>query len=389
MFFLVLIIFINEVSALGISPARKIVDFEPGLEDEISLKIINTENKEMKVVIYLEGDDANVVRLEDYELEFIEGEESKTIRYSYNLPNKFGIPGDHDVKIVVREIPKDYATSDTMMGASVAVVHQLRIKVPYPGKYVISDLNIIETGRIDQVDFRIVASNLGNQKIVNAKGIIDIYGLTNEKIITLETKLDSIDAQNRKEFQATWNGPINIGKYYAKLTLTYDGEVSYGDLIFDVGEKNVEVIDITVKNFRLGEIARFDILVDNRWSEEISDAFVELIVMDLSEEIGRFKSASEDIPPMSKMELTAFWDSAGVEEGEYNFKIILNYDDEKIEKNVKTIISLNSIKFDFFGTGAVIANGPGMDKNNVIVIALVVLVLINIGWFIYFRKRRK
>lgn len=386
MFFLIILIFISEVNALGISPARKIVDFEPGLEDEIELKIVNTENKEMKVVIYLEGKDANLVNLKNYKLEFSEGEESKTIRYSYSLPDKFDIPGDHDIKIVVREIPKDYDTLDTLVGATVSVVHQFKIKVPYPGKYVVSDLSIIETGRTDQIDFRIIASNFGNQKIVNAKGIINIQSLTDDKVFTINTKLDSIGSQDKKEFQATWNGPIELGRYYAELTLTYDGKVSYAELIFEVGEKNLEVIDITVKNFRLGEIAKFNILVDNRWSEEINDAFVELIILDLSEEIDRFKSASENIPPLSVMELTAFWDSAGVEEGEYNFKIILNYEGKKIEKIVKTVISLNSIKFDFFGTGAVVANGPGMDTSKIVII---VLIIINIGWFIYFRKRKK
>ena len=247
-------------------------------------------------------------------------------------------------------------------------------------------MSIIETGRTDQIDFRIIASNFGNQKIVNAKGIIDIQSLTDDKVFTINTKLDSIGSQDKKEFQATWNGPIELGRYYAELTLTYDGKVSYAELIFEVGEKNLEVIDITVKNFRLGEIAKFNILVDNRWSEEINDAFVELIILDLSEEIDRFKSASENIPPLSVMELTAFWDSAGVEEGEYNFKIILNYEGKKIEKIVKTVISLNSIKFDFFGTGAVVANGPGMDTSKIVII---VLIIINIGWFIYFRKRKK
>ena len=389
MFFLILIIFINNVSALGISPARKVVDFEPGLEDEIELKITNTENKKMTLVIYAEGEFSDLIGLKEYELRFEPGEEFKTIKYKYKLPDKIEVPGDHNVKIVAREVPNYDSIADTSIGASVAVVHQFKIKVPYPGKYVVPDIKVIETGRTDQIDFRIVGENLGTQKIVNAKGIVDIFGFNNEKITTLETELISIEPNERGEFQLTWKGPINVGKYFAKLTMVYDGDVSYSEIVFEVGEKNVEVIDIVVKNFKLGEIARFDILVENRWAEAVDDAFVELIVMDLSEEIGRFKSASEDIPALSKMELTAFWDSAGVEEGEYNFRIILNYDDEKVEKDVRTIVSLNSIKFDFFGTGAVVANSGGVDKMDIMIGALVLLVMINIGWFFYFKKKKR
>ncbi len=387
-FFLVLIIAVNEVHALGISPARKIVDFESELAGKVDFEIVNTESKDMKVFIYVEGEYADIIKLKDYELTFVAGENSKMTSYEFKLPDKMNVPGEHDVKIVVREVPLDYASAGTIIGGTVAVGHQFKIKVPYPGKYAVVDLKVAETGKTDEVKFIASVNSLGTQKIVNAKGIIDIYGPTNEKLATVETNLDSVDPGLRKDLVAVWGENINPGKYYAKLTLTYDGEVAYAERVFDVGVLDVDVIDINVKDFRLGDIAKFNIMIDNKWADGIKDVYVELIISENGEEIGRIKSASEDIGGLSKGELTAFWDSAGIEEGEYDAKIILYYGDKTVEKDMKTVISLNSIEFDLFA-GAVVAEGGGMDKSDVIILALVVLVIINVGWFIYFKRRKR
>ncbi len=387
-FFLVFIIATSEVHALGIAPARKIVDFDPGLSEKVNFEIVNTESKAMKVFIYAEGEYSEVIKLNDYELTFAAGENSKKTSYEFKLPNKIDKPGEHDVKIVIREVPLDYASEGTIIGGTVAVSHQFKIKVPYPGKYAVADLKIAETGKTDEVKFIVSVNSLGTQKIVNAKGIIDIFGPTNEKLATVETNLDSVDSGLRKDLVAIWDGDINPGKYYAKLTLTYDGEVAYSERVFDVGTLDVEVVDINVKDFKLGEIAKFNILVDNTWADGINEIYVELIISENGEEIGKFKSASENIEGLSKGELTAFWDTAGVEEGSYDAKIVLYYGDKTVEKNMKTVISLNNIEFDLFA-GAVVARSGGVDKSDVIVIALVVLVIINIGWFIYFRRRKK
>ena len=56
---------------------------------------------------------------------------------------------------------------------------------------------------------------------------------------------------------------------------------------------------------------------------------------------------------------------------------------------MRAIISLNSIKFDLFGAGAVVGETEGLDRSDIIIIALIVLILINIGWFVYFKKFKK
>ena len=145
-------------------------------------------------------------------------------------------------------------------------------------------------------------------------------------------------------------------------------------------------MDIYSKAFKLGEVAKFNILVENKWSEKIKDVYTDLLISEGGEEIGRFKSASEDIDSLSKQELTAYWDTAGVKVGEYDAKIALYYDDKVVEKDMKTKVSLNSISFSGF-TGAVV--GENGSNKNLFIGIIVILVLINLSWFIYFKIKNK
>lgn len=379
---------VSNVSALGIAPARKIVNFEPGFEEKVNLRILNNEHKDMKVVLYAEGELANIISLSDVELVFSAGEEEKTVSYTYKLPDKIEKPGEHVVDIVAREIPVKEASSGTSIGASIAVASQLRINVPYPGKYATVELKVAETSRSDQVNFIVVVNNFGTQNIVEAKGIIDILGPTNEKIASVVSESGPVSSGQREEFNAVWTGNINPGKYYAKLSVSYDGDVAEAEKEFTVGTTEIEIKDISVRDFRLGEIAKFEIFVENKWSDAMKDVYTELIISKSGSEIGRFKSASEDVAALSKQTLIAYWDTAGVEEGVYDSTVILYYSGKSSTRDMKAHISLTSIYFDAFGTGLVtgspIGGGP-----NWLVIGLAILVIINIGWFIYFKFRKR
>ena len=317
------------------------------------------------------------------------GELQKSVKYNIKLPEKYDEPGTHEIKIVAREIPVDKAFEGTFVGASVAVVHIVRINVPYPGKYATVELKLGEdTGQ--GADFIVYVNNFGTQKIVSAKGIIDVYGPTNEKLTSLETGLVSVDSGARKAMNVKWDENINSGKYYAKLTVLYDGNVAEYEKVFNVGIRLVDILDIIVKNFKLGGIAKFNILVENGWPEVISDVYTDLLISEKGQEIGRFKSAAEDIPALAKEELTAFWDTAGVEEGDYDAKISLYYDDKIVEKDMKTKISFNSISFSGF-TGAVISDEVGGETSDtkILIGLVVILIIINLIWFVYFKFKKK
>ena len=54
--FVLLIFLVGSVSALGITPARTTVDFEPGLRKTVSFSVVNSEGKDMDLIIYPKGE---------------------------------------------------------------------------------------------------------------------------------------------------------------------------------------------------------------------------------------------------------------------------------------------------------------------------------------------
>jgi len=390
MIFLVFIVLVSQgVYSLGVAPARNTIEFEPEFEEEFDMKIYNSAYKDMKVRIYAEGDLGEDIELDQTELIFSSDEEYKVVRYKVKLPRKLEPPGDHMNNIVIREVPIDSDSEGAVIGSSVAVVHQIVVKVPYPGIYAIAELRILESRSLDKVDFVASVSNLGSDKIDAARGLIDIYDSNNQLVVSLETNLDSVNSKQTNGLAATWDKDVELGKYLAKLTLTYDGQVAEDQREFYVGKLFVDIIDIVVEGFRLGEIAKFVILVENQWPDQINDVYTEFVFSKMGQEVAIVKSASETIDALFTGELIAYWDTVGVEEGIYDTVINLHYNDQKIEKDMKTYVGIDSITFDLFGAGAVIADTGGLDKMNLAIIAVIVLLLANLGWFIYFKKFKK
>ncbi len=407
-----------SADALGVTPGRSTIDFKPGIETSKTFTITNNEHKAFNAYIYVEDELGEYITIEKEIIPFSESDDSKTFTYEINLPDRLVPPGDHWGKIVVMELPSDFlfegddgilGTSLTSMGdkpvglieyesdegksqilATVAVVHQVRVKVPYPGKFIQLDMSVQETVPGEPVKFFVKMFNLGTEDIAKATATIDILGPTNEVIGRIDTEPASIKTMEKGELIGIWESDTNPGMYHAKATLRYDGEVGVFEKNFYVGNMLVEIIDITVRDFSLGSVAKFDMLAESKWNQPITDVYAHITITDKNDnKVADFKSASLDMEPLEKAHLLAYWDTEGVMEGDYTARLALHYGDRVTEKEINTRVGLNSIKMDFVGSGAGAVTSQGDILEQYPIILLVsVLVAINFGWFFYFRKRK-
>jgi len=378
-------------SAIGIAPGRTTVNFEPGMHQEIAFRVENNEHKDMKVLFRVEGELAQYVKLKELLVDFSAGEESKMFSYIIDLPQSFDKPGDHEANVIAQELPKDLKAQGTYVGATAAVATNLLVKVPYPGKYAEIRLDISEAQVNGTTVFIIPVLNFGTEAISKAKGTIEIRGPTNEVLATLETNVLSIPAKGTGELTAGWIANVNAGKYYAVATVNYDGKLAKAEKVFGVGNLYVEVKDIVVKEFTLGDVAKFNILVENKWNEKLDNLYAELIVSnDKGDQLASTKSASTSIEALGQTTLDVFWDTEGVQSGIYNTKVVLHYGDKSSEKQLKIEVTLDKIKTSFVGATAQVVGveQKGILQNSALMIAIVILVVINLGWFIYMRKRK-
>ena len=389
---IILIIFIlqtQNVSSIGITPGRTTVNFEPGLSREVQFSIVNTEKKDMGVVFYIQGELNDSVALGQTFVKFSAFEESKSFSYKINLPQRFDEPGLHTAEIVALEMPNDLEQVGTFVGARVAVISQLHVYVPYPNKYIEGELNIADSE--GKKVFLMPVINRGELDIVNAKAIIDIYTALNEKVATLETEAIPVASLERKELSAEWIPKVNPGKYLAVVSIIYDNEVLEIKKEFNVGESLVEISDLYVRDFSLGEIAKFNALVENKWGNEIKDSFLNILVYNNKGEImADFKSPTYDLNPLSKTEMVAYWDTGGVKQGTYDGKLMLKYGEKSTDRNIQLKISDSSIEISGI-TGKVLVKGSSgkLNINNFLVIAVVVLILVNVIWFFVIRRFMK
>jgi hypothetical protein len=187
-----------------------------------------------------------------------------------------------------------------------------------------------------------------------------------------------------------WKADVPIGDYLAKASLIYDEGTLNFEETFSVGNEDLELKEISVRGFTLGEIAKLEMLVENKWSEPISDAHVETKIMnDRGDIVSSFESATYDVEPLSKKVFVSYWDTAGVRVGTYETEVAVVYGEKSSVKALQ--FDVEEDKLTVIGLGYVIS-AEGDDSNTlmfVLIGVIILLVLVNLLWFFMFRKRFK
>jgi len=389
-------------SALGVSPGRTTMNYDEG-DREVPITIVNSEHKEMTVVIYTRGELGPYITLETQTTTLKADEETKTIQYKTRLPKELS-PGRHVGEIVIMEIPKESIKTEDgkeiiildqqAVSATVAVVSQLQVYVISPGKYLEATIDIVTEGAGEGIARIIIpVTNQGKLGIGSAKATVDIYTALNEKVATLTTNEQSLESLERKEIFAEWNYKSEgmlPGKYRAVATINYDGETAYADKNFDIGSRNLDIESIIISNFKIGEIAKFNILVNNNWNEQISDVNVQIEVYnDAGQVMADFKSANYELKELAKTTIVSYWDTTGVEVGTYEGKLTLKYGDRISERPIKVTVKNNGIEVEGFTGTAIFPKAKLLSTTNILIGVVLLLVIINGIWFYLFLKKKK
>lgn len=388
-----IILLSNNVYSLGIATTRKTFDFEPNAKLQGTFIIVNNEQKDLRVFISARGEIAQYVTLHDAIVTFKPEESQKSFNYDLNLPASFDKPGTHTGEIVVTEIPKGAEEGGTFIGTTLAVVSEIKIRVPYPGKYAETKLEVSEANVNETVTFIVPVMNLGEEDIAKTKGNIRILGPTNEELAKLDTDEKSVKAKTTEELKTSWLAEVNPGVYYAHLRLSYDDKLAQAEKTFVVGNLMIDVLNVSVKDFKLGGIAKFRILLANKWNQPIDNIFAEIIIENnKGDQVAQIKSATTSIAALSQGELFAFWDTEGMAEGGYNARLIIHYADKTTEKQIKLVVALDRI--DTFLPGATAKaiqkeTAKQMTRDTWLMILVFVLIIVNIGWFVYMRRSKK
>lgn len=377
-----------NTSALGITPGRKIINFEPGLEQRIDFTVINSEYNNLGLEVSVKGKLARYVKLKESSFSMSPNEYSREEYYDIKLPEILE-PGLYSTDIIVVEnTGENVEGKDPYIGGKTAVVTQLNVNVPYPGKYIDAKLLNSEDGR----NFYITLEGKGDEKIDELYANITLYDLAENVVRELRTNNVSLKSGERKEISAGWRADVAPGEYIAKAKVYYDGKELVLNKRFKIKDKFLELREIKVENFKLGEITLLNLNVKNWWNEQISDASAEFEFYKGNNKIGETKSSPYSIAPQTDKDVRLYWDTAGLEDGLYNAKIILNYEEKKSEENLKMNISKNGIEFiDAEGVISINESGNIINKKFLgIMLGMIALVIILFAvWIAVVKKSKK
>ena len=150
----------------------------------------------------------------------------------------------------------------------------------------------------------------------------------------------------------------------------------------------MNIKEINVGDFNLGEVAKFDIVIENMWNQLLKDVYGELIVLDKDgTEYTRFKTATVNLEPYGTSLLEAYWSTKNVPIGEYDLDLTVFYEGKSTNRLIEAEVNIDSIKTESFIIGQVISGKERIGRDTLLLLLVFVLVIINIGWLIYLRKK--
>src|SRR3989344_89431 len=287
---LCLFLLLPFASSFGVTPAQRIFDYQPGTEQKYSFEVMNSESKNINLKIVSKGELNGSVTLSTQSILFTP--DISSVRVEYTVRVTAGLaPGRHIADILVVET-EGASGEETYIGAIVGIVTKVVIDVPYPGKYLESALSI-DNRKNGEVVFNIPVISKGELDIAKVGAKIDIFTPTGEKVSSLLTNELPVPSLERRELSAKLGASVLAsGTYRATAEVSYDGETLDLEKEFFVGEGGLVIKNIKVdtKDFKLGGIAKFEFLIENKLNLPAEGVYVSMQVFDDGEVFSEFKS---------------------------------------------------------------------------------------------------
>jgi len=232
------------------------------------------------------------------------------------------------------------------------------------------------------------------KNINNVEGTAIIKGPTNEEITRVQTNAISLASGDDGKVVANWKADLNPGTYFVEMVVNFDGKQIVLSKPFMIGNKNLNIKDLIIDQFKLGQIVKVDVIAESVWNSEIKDVYAELNVLDSTgSSIKSVKTSSEDIPSLGSIILSGYWNTQDMIIGNYDINVKLFYEEKISEKLFNAVINVDAINIaDSSLIAGQVTGGETSKKSNtltLLIVAVLVLIVINVFWFTVIKKIQK
>lgn len=385
-----ILLFSFQVTAYGLAPAKKIINFQPNLEQTIEFSVLSKGDSQAFFTLKLEGSLKDYAILEQESLYLDFQDTSKTFKVKLNLPDKLP-PGENTLEVQVIE---QKVTSESTAVVQTAIVGQVVVNVPYTGVHVESKLYIPKAKISQPLTFTISLFGRGDIP-ATCYATIDIKTPTNELVETLISEKIVVNKADAKKLELIYTNTQNKGLYLAEAIIHCQDKTNILRENFYIGDPSVSVVSIISDKFILGEIAPIKIALRNNWNQRFKDTYVEILVLGPSGTIiQQFKSASEEIASEEIKTFTAYWETEKITVGNYNLNVVTYFDNNGVNQE-KFIANVQPNKLTVTKlTGQVVDNTNYESEDHTsklmfLIIIITILIAVNIAVIVYFKTKKK
>lgn len=300
---LIALFLLYDVFAIGISPSIREVYFEPGIEKTLSYHIINNGMKNISVSLSVGGDLKDYITLNDSVVALSDTEEKRQLFYTLKFPENME-PGKWAGEIIATSSLSGTPTQskESTITATMSIASEISVIAASADNYLTAELDAHDVQEDGRLYFDIAMDNLGDKDLQNVYAGISVYSLEGKLITRLDTGMKDIRKYSKSHIQAFW--PVNSiedmipGRYYANVTVYYDGlTVETGDG-FNLGKPGIKINDIFLTKVDTNTY-RFDIDAVSQWNSKIDDAYIVIDVKDYSGNLApQLRSHLFEIGPM-------------------------------------------------------------------------------------------
>jgi len=307
---------IGNVSSLGISPALKEYNFEPGMKQKIVYTVYGGGDKELYAVA--KGNLTEYVTINKKVLK--PGDD--TFSVEINLPKDLETPGRNRLLIEVGETI-DEELSGPMIRVTVAIRGVVDVYVPYPGRYLETTLSSNNVNVGEPVTFDLKVISRGDQDVAITPKI-DIFNSVGSRVDTLylnERLIKSQETLYLKKVLETKD--YNPGNYKAQSIIDY-GALAKSETEFKIGDLFIEILNYS-NEFYIDGLKKFELVIQSGWNDEIKGAYADITFSNSSGVIENFKTINTDLTPWEVKNVEGYFDTSKFVPGIYEAEVKLFY----------------------------------------------------------------
>ncbi len=324
---LVLLMVIQIATALGIRPARTTIAVDDYNEDNIKMDgklwVVNNNQREFTVNIYVDGELADFVKLKNNmtTLNFRPEDEAKEVGFEINFKKDKIPPGTSTANIVIEE--RFEGASPNTVSSKLILKHKITIIGPYPDLYLEGALNFHENG--NEIELVAEVKNLGKQDIKKVQTIFYIND-KEQKQHELETETASLKTKESTLLTTTIakDNFNDAGQYEVSAVTKYDDQTLelYKTLLIGKPEVEITYFDKYLIAYKVNQYT-LDLL--NKWNQQIRNVYVEVEVVKDGNKIDSFRTRSVDIEAEMIQRVSDYLDAKDKGPGKYTFEMTVYF----------------------------------------------------------------